>query len=267
MTPRPLATDHVQPHAASPRRTPAALGALAALALMATGCAQQALPGAPEASTTAGPVSSAATTTQAASSAAVRTTAATTSARAASDSTAAAAASEATDTKDAPGAAQTSDPLAPEASAPEKDSGDLAEERTSQARRAAATSAQEFTGVGVAEAYSTFGTLAPRSLFAQFDSCMPNGVPNSAACSGPEVGQFQFFASDAKAASTTQLLTELRSSRVVKDTGSTVVGWSTLGSTAIVTVVDNNKGVLMQHMMSTDKRDPREVIEELHLAD
>ena len=127
--------------------------------------------------------------------------------------------------------------------------------------------ADAFPGRGVGEAYESFHTLAPRSLFEQFDSCMPNGVPGSAACSGPEVGQFQFFASDAKAASTTQLLTELRSSRVVKDSGAIVVGWSTLGSTAIVTVVDNDNGVLLQHMVSTDKRDPRDIIDTLHLAD
>ena len=100
----------------------------------------------------------------------------------------------------------------------------------------------------VAEARKTFGSLA-------------------LACSGKEVGQFQFFASDSKAASSTQLLTGLRNSRVIKDTGKLVVGWSTLGSTAVITVVDNEKGLVMQQMVSTDTVDPTKRIYQLGLAD
>ncbi|AKK05159.1 hypothetical protein CMUST_04075 [Corynebacterium mustelae] len=87
------------------------------------------------------------------------------------------------------------------------------------------------------------------------------------ACTGKDVGQFQFFASDAKAASTTQLLTGLRNSRVIKDTGRFVVGWSTLGNTAIITVVDNEEGLVMQQMVSTDEIDPTKRIHELGLAE
>ena len=96
---------------------------------------------------------------------------------------------------------------------------------------------------------------------------MPNGVADSVACSGLKVGQFQFFANESKAASTTQLLTELRGSRIVEDKGDRIVGWSTLGNTAIVTVVDNNKGLVMQQMISTDKQDPRKRIHELGLTE
>ena len=85
-------------------------------------------------------------------------------------------------------------------------------------------------------------------------------------CSGPEIGQFQFFDSDSKAASTTQLLTELRSSRVVEDSGDRVVGWSTLGTSAIITVVDNREGLVMQQLISSDQEDPRQRIYELGLA-
>ncbi|WP_200254062.1 hypothetical protein [Corynebacterium pygosceleis] len=118
----------------------------------------------------------------------------------------------------------------------------------------------------VQDAYERFGTLAPRSLFEKFDSCMPNGVADSSACSGEEVGQFQFFANEAKAASTTQLLTELRSARIVQDDGDVIVGWSTVGTVAIITVVDNANGVVLQQMVSTDEQDPRERIVELGLA-
>ncbi|WP_155871975.1 hypothetical protein [Corynebacterium rouxii] len=118
----------------------------------------------------------------------------------------------------------------------------------------------------VQQAFEQFGALAPESLFAQFDTCDANGVQNSMACSGHAVGQFQFFKSDAKAASTTQLLTELRSSRVIEDTGRRVVGWSTLGGTAVITVVDNDNGLVMQQMVSTDEVDPAEHIYELGLA-
>ncbi|MDO4761214.1 MAG: hypothetical protein Q4A31_04795 [Corynebacterium sp.] len=112
-----------------------------------------------------------------------------------------------------------------------------------------------------------FRTLAPDSLFAQFDSCVPNGVGESMACSGVDVGQFQFFASDAKAASTTQILTGLRNSRVIKDTGRFVVGWSTVGNTAIITVVDNDEGLVLQQMVSTDEVDPTQRIYDLGLAE
>lgn len=116
------------------------------------------------------------------------------------------------------------------------------------------------------KARKQFGALAPKEFFDQFDSCDANGVQNSMACSGEKIGQFQFFKSDSKAASTTQLLTELRSSRVVEDTGRRVVGWSTLGSTAVITVVDNDEGLVMQQMVSTDDKDPAEQIYALGLA-
>lgn len=119
----------------------------------------------------------------------------------------------------------------------------------------------------VAEAAERFGSLAPASLFEKFDDCTPTGLEGSYECSGPEVGQVQFFDSQSKAASTTQLLTELRSSRVVEDTGRHVVGWSTLGTTAVITVVDNELGLVMQQLVSSDIVDPEERIEELGLVE
>ncbi len=112
-----------------------------------------------------------------------------------------------------------------------------------------------------------FSSLAPREIFEQFESCNPTGIEKSFECSGSEVGQFQFFSSASKAASTTQLLTELRSSRVVEDTGRRVVGWSTLGTTAVITVVDNDEGLVMQQMVSSDQVDPEEQIHELGLVE
>lgn len=119
----------------------------------------------------------------------------------------------------------------------------------------------------VAEVQEIFSSIAPASLFRKFDSCNASGLANAWECSGRDVGQFQFFESMSKAASTTQLITELRSSRVVEDTGRTVVGWSTLGTTAVITVVDNDKGLVMQQMVSSDRVDPEERIYELGLAE
>ncbi|AQQ14587.1 hypothetical protein CGLAU_03010 [Corynebacterium glaucum] len=119
----------------------------------------------------------------------------------------------------------------------------------------------------VAEVAERFSTLAPAALFSQFESCSATGMAGSFDCSGSEIGQFQFFDSEAKAASTTQLLTELRSSRIVEDKGDRVVGWSVLGTSAIITVVDNTKGQVMQQLISTDQDDPRQRIYELGLAD
>ncbi|ACP32304.1 beta-N-acetylglucosaminidase [Corynebacterium aurimucosum] len=118
----------------------------------------------------------------------------------------------------------------------------------------------------VEQAYKIFGGLVPEEIFAQFDRCDPNGVTDSFNCSGSEVGQFQFFKSKTKASQTTQVLTELRSSRVIEDSGNRVVGWSMLGNTAILTVVDNDEGLIMQQMISTDQDDPEERLKELGLV-
>lgn len=131
--------------------------------------------------------------------------------------------------------------------------------------RSNASDAEEDENVALAR--KKFGSLAPDSLFDAFRTCDPNGLQDSMACSGDKVGQFQFFESESKAASTTQLLTELRSARVVEDTGRKVVGWTTLGNTAIITVVDNDLGLVMQQMISSDEYEPRERIRELGLAD
>lgn len=171
---------------------------------------------------------------------------------------------------DAPASTTSEDPEGAtdtEASAAESES---ATESESASAGASESEKSSVTGKklspGVKDAYAQFKSLAPEKLFAQFESCDSIGIKNSYNCSGSEVGQFQFFESSAKASQTTQLLTELRSSHVVEDTGSRVVGWSTLGSTAVVTVVDNDKGQVMQHMISTDQEDPEDKIESLGLA-
>lgn len=118
----------------------------------------------------------------------------------------------------------------------------------------------------VSKAYDIFAPVAPQELFAHFDRCDSTGGDDSYNCSGPKVGQFQFFRSHSKAKQTTQVLTELRSSQVIEDSGDRVVGWSTLGTTAVITVVDNKEGMVMQQMISSDQEDPEEKIKELGLA-
>lgn len=117
------------------------------------------------------------------------------------------------------------------------------------------------------EVAEQFSTLAPAEFFEKLDACTSTGIAGSYDCSGEGIGQFQFFASDSKAASTAQLLTELRSSRVVEDSGARIVGWSTLGTSAIITVVDVDKGQVLQQLTSSDQGDPRERIYELGLAE
>ena len=111
-----------------------------------------------------------------------------------------------------------------------------------------------------------FASLAPEEFFDQFEGCGAGGISGSYDCQGDEIGQFQFFDSESKATSSTQLLTELRSSRVVEDSGDRVVGWSTLGTSAIITVVDNREGLVMQQLISSDQEDPRQRIYDLGLA-
>lgn len=143
----------------------------------------------------------------------------------------------------------------------------VATSSTQRATTAAPTSKNAEGAALVQTVAEQFATLAPASLFKALDECSEAGIAGSYNCSGKEVGQFQFFDSESKAASTTQLLTELRSSRVVEDTGDRVVGWSVLANSAIITVVDNEAGQVMQQLISTDEADPRTRIYELGLAD
>lgn len=119
---------------------------------------------------------------------------------------------------------------------------------------------------GVREVAEEFEGLVPASVFEQLDTCNPSVLEDSWQCNGAEIGQFQFSTGSAKALSATQALTGLRSSRVVEDTGDRVVGWSTLGTTSVITVVDNDQGQVMQQMVSSDREDPEEIIYELGLA-
>ncbi|MCT1635438.1 beta-N-acetylglucosaminidase [Corynebacterium pseudodiphtheriticum] len=118
----------------------------------------------------------------------------------------------------------------------------------------------------VENAYEIFGSLVPRSLFEEFDTCEAVGMQSYYNCTGASVGQFQFTESKSKAVSTLQTLTELRTSQVVYDSGDRVVGWSSLGSTVIITVVSTESGLVMQHMISGDAEEPEQKIKELGLA-
>ena len=153
---------------------------------------------------------------------------------------------------------------AADASASESES-DSADSDESDSAEPSSASDGKFEA-SVDKAYAIFGGLVPEEIFEEFDRCDPNGVTDSFNCSGSKVGQFQFFKSKAKASQTTQVLTELRSSRVVEDSGNRVVGWSMLGNTAILTVVDNDEGLIMQQMISTDQDDPEERLKELGLV-
>lgn len=141
------------------------------------------------------------------------------------------------------------------------------ETRTTETSTSKSSRGNENEPESVDEVAQQFSTLAPPELFKQLEACTSTGMEGSYDCSGPEIGQFQFFDSESKAASTTQLLTELRSSRLVEDKGDRVVGWSVLGTSAIITVVDNEAGQVMQQLISTDQEDPRKRIYELGLAD
>lgn len=148
-------------------------------------------------------------------------------------------------------------------SASESASETVSSTSTSSSKREKADSSAEATLEKVRE---RFASLAPEEFFDQFEGCGAGGISGSYDCQGDEIGQFQFFDSESKAASSTQLLTELRSSRVVEDSGDRVVGWSTLGTSAIITVVDNREGLVMQQLISSDQEDPRQRIYDLGLA-
>lgn len=151
-------------------------------------------------------------------------------------------------------------------SSTESESADKDEDAVSEESSTREPSASGELDKSVAKVYDTYKSLAPKDLFAQFERCDSTGGDSSYNCSGPKVGQFQFFKSHSKASQTTQVLTELRSSHAIEDDGDRVVGWSTLGTTAVITVVDNKEGLVMQQMISSDQVDPEEKIKELSLV-
>lgn len=151
-------------------------------------------------------------------------------------------------------------------SSTESESADKDEDEASEESTTREPSAGGELDKSVAKVYDVYKSLAPKDLFAQFERCDSTGGDSSYNCSGPKVGQFQFFKSHSKASQTTQVLTELRSSHAIEDDGDRVVGWSTLGTTAVITVVDNKEGLVMQQMISSDQVDPEEKIKELGLV-
>lgn len=151
-------------------------------------------------------------------------------------------------------------------SSTESESADKDEDEASEESTTREPSASSELDKSVAKVYDVYKSLAPKDLFSQFERCDSTGGDSSYNCSGPKVGQFQFFKSHSKASQTTQVLTELRSSHAIEDDGDRVVGWSTLGATAVITVVDNKEGLVMQQMISSDQVDPEEKIKELGLV-
>lgn len=117
------------------------------------------------------------------------------------------------------------------------------------------------------EVKETFASLAPESLFDDLDTCTETNLRSSYDCSGKEIGQFQFFESEAMAKDTANVLEGLKSSTIVEETDNRLVGWSMIGRTAVITVVDVEEGKVLQQMMSSEMEDPRDRIYELGLAE
>lgn len=152
------------------------------------------------------------------------------------------------------------------APSPSESEATKATEATTEGTSTSTTSTAKKDDNGVAEVAKQFSTLAPPEFFEKLDSCTPTGLPGAFDCSSSEMGQFQFMESESVATTSTQVLTELRSSEVVEDTGRFVVGWSTVGSSAVVTVIDNDKGQIMKQLLTMDREGPREHIYKLGLA-
>ena len=112
-----------------------------------------------------------------------------------------------------------------------------------------------------------FASLAPESLFDDLDTCVETSLKDSYDCSGSTVGQLQFFASKSMAEDTADVLTGLSSSRVEEKTDEKLLGWSMLGKTALITVVDKKEGKVLQQMVASDVDDPEQRIFMLGLAD
>ncbi|MBV7302884.1 hypothetical protein [Corynebacterium sp. TAE3-ERU2] len=169
---------------------------------------------------------------------------------------------EASDVAESSSSSTTSTRTSETSSAESDDSTETASTSTTSS-----TDTRDFKDASIGRAYEKYGDLAPRELFEQLNDCQPNGLPNSITCTGPKVGTFQFMSSKPKSMSVMQALTEFSNSQVVDKSEDRVVGWSIMGTTAIVTVVNKDKGLILQQMVSTDDVDPEERIYELGLAE
>ncbi|WP_087116018.1 hypothetical protein [Corynebacterium urinipleomorphum] len=132
------------------------------------------------------------------------------------------------------------------------------------------TSSSRWLGGGedkLEEVRETFASLAPASLFDALDTCTETSLRSSYDCNGKDIGQFQFFESESMAKDTANVLEGLKSSTVVEETDDKLVGWSMIGRTAVITVVDVAEGKVLQQMMSSEVEDPRDRIYELGLAE
>ncbi|GAB3088117.1 hypothetical protein [Corynebacterium aquatimens] len=135
---------------------------------------------------------------------------------------------------------------------------------TSSSAEESTTETSEAEDPTITKVREIFASVAPDSLFDEFKSCSASRKEYYE-CSGPEVGQFQFFDSDSKASSTTQLLTSSRNAKVIEENGDRIVGWMSLADSAVISVVDNKDGKVLQQFMQTGNEDPKERIESLGL--
>lgn len=167
-----------------------------------------------------------------------------------------------TESSEAPEATESSEPTTSE---------EESEPSTESSETETASSSRWLNGGGSAdkleEVKETFASLAPESLFDDLDSCTETSLRRSYDCSGKEIGQFQFFESEAMAKDTANVLEGLKSSTIVEETDNKLVGWSMIGRTAVITVVDVEEGKVLQQMMSSEMEDPRDRIYELGLAE
>lgn len=166
-----------------------------------------------------------------------------------------------TESSEAPETTESSEPTT-STEEPEPATEDSATETTSSSRWLSGGGADKLE-----EVKETFASLAPESLFDDLDTCTETSLRRSYDCSGKEIGQFQFFESEAMAKDTANVLEGLKSSTIVEETENKLVGWSMIGRTAVITVVDVEEGKVLQQMMSSEMEDPRDRIYELGLAE
>lgn len=168
-----------------------------------------------------------------------------------------------TETSEAQESSESQTPATSSAESASESAADESEPADSSAAKSSQAAGDEKLEESVAEVYEIFSSLAPRSLFAQFDSCDSVGMRDSYNCTDAELGSIQFYKSSSQAAQATQVLTGLRNGHVVKDEGDILVGWSTLGTDTILSVVDNDKGLVMKQLAPSDVEEPEELLAEL----
>lgn len=111
-----------------------------------------------------------------------------------------------------------------------------------------------------------FAPLTSGAFFDTMDTCEELAKEKTWQCQSNSLGQFQLTNSRTEARTQYSTLTQLNGAEIIVDDGARLVGWSTLGSNAIITAVDTDDELVIKQLVDSGETDPERRIVEAGLA-